>query len=264
MRCCARNAKAESQGPAASRQNGHHKAPGKAPKSGATNGSSMESSKKNLCEIHRSDGRRRRVLAASLLGAAVVAAVIALALFLVYRPMKPQATVARAGVYHLVSATTNGTNNSAATPYALSATVQFTLLLHNPSDRTAVVYDRLLAYVTYRGEMVAPPAQLPLVLQDPGADVAVSPLLGGDGGAPVPVSADAVDALHADCVAGRVQLRLVVMGRVRYRSGPFKSAWRDLYVRCDAILGLTVQAAAGGGGAGDVPLLEYPKCAVDA
>ncbi|MDJ9057860.1 hypothetical protein PTK74_15170, partial [Clostridium perfringens] len=100
-------------------------------------GSSMESSKKNLCEIHRSDGRRRRVLAASLLGAAVVAAVIALALFLVYRPMKPQATVARAGVYHLVSATTNGTNNSAATPYALSATVQFTLLLHNPSDRTA-------------------------------------------------------------------------------------------------------------------------------
>ncbi|KAF7073838.1 hypothetical protein CFC21_078768 [Triticum aestivum] len=224
----------------------------------------MESSKKNLCEIHRSDGRRRRVLAASLLGAAVVAAVIALALFLVYRPMKPQATVARAGVYHLVSATTNGTNNSAATPYALSATVQFTLLLHNPSDRTAVVYDRLLAYVTYRGEMVAPPAQLPLVLQDPGADVAVSPLLGGDGGAPVPVSADAVDALHADCVAGRVQLRLVVMGRVRYRSGPFKSAWRDLYVRCDAILGLTVQAAAGGGGAGDVPLLEYPKCAVDA
>uniref|UniRef100_A0A8I6YU20 Late embryogenesis abundant protein LEA-2 subgroup domain-containing protein n=2 Tax=Hordeum vulgare subsp. vulgare TaxID=112509 RepID=A0A8I6YU20_HORVV len=263
MRCCARNAKAESRRRRRAKT-AHHKAPGKAPKSGATNDRSMESSKKNLCEIHRGDWGGRRVLGASLLAAAVVAAVIALALFLVYRPMKPQATVARAGVYRLVSAAAPGANNSAPTPYALSATVQFTLLLHNPSDRTAVTYDALLAYVTYRGEMVAPPAQLPLVLQDPGADVGLSPLLGGDGGAPVPVSADAVDALRADCVAGRVQLRLVVMGRVRYRSGPFKSAWRDLYVRCDAILGVTVQAAAGGGGGGDVPLLEYPKCAVDA
>ena len=39
-----------------------------------------------------------RALAASLLATAVFAAIIALALFLVYRPAKPQATVARAGV----------------------------------------------------------------------------------------------------------------------------------------------------------------------
>jgi hypothetical protein len=83
------------------------------------------------------------------------------------------------------------------------------------------------------------------------------------GGAPVPVSADAVRALAADGAARRVQLRLVVVGQVRYKTGPFRSGWRDLYVRCDAVVGLGAEAAAGGG-AGDVPLLAYPQCAVDA
>lgn len=139
--------------------------------------------------------------------------------------------------------------------------MQFTLVLHNPSDRASLLYDGLVAYASYRGEPVMPPALLPPVAQDRGADVAMSPLLGG---AAVPVSPDAARALAADA-ARRVQLRLVVMGRVKYRSGPFRSGWRDLYVRCNVVVGLSTEAAvAGGGGGGDVPLLEYPRCAVDA
>uniref|UniRef100_A0A0D9XFZ8 Late embryogenesis abundant protein LEA-2 subgroup domain-containing protein n=1 Tax=Leersia perrieri TaxID=77586 RepID=A0A0D9XFZ8_9ORYZ len=135
----------------------------------------------------------------------------------------------------------------------------FTLLLHNPSERAALLYDGLACYASYRGEPVTPPARLPPVAQDRGADVAVtSPLLGGGG---VPVSEDTARALEADCVARRVRLRLVVMGRVKYRSGPFRTGWRDLYVRCDVIFGLSTEADGGGG---DVPLLEYPRCAVDA
>ncbi|XP_051189039.1 NDR1/HIN1-like protein 1 [Lolium perenne] len=216
----------------------------------------MEKLKKHLCELHRGGGGR--LLATYLLAAAVVAGVLALALLLVYRPMKPQASVARAAVFRLASATA-ANNSSAPAPYAVSASLQFTLLLHNPSDRAAVLYDGLLAYASYRGEPVTPPAQLPALVQERGADVALSPVLGG--GAPVPVSADAVRALAADGAARRVQLRLVVVGRVRYRAGPFRTGWRDLYVRCDAIVGLGVNASAGGG---DVPLLEYPRCAVDA
>ncbi|KAM0885028.1 hypothetical protein ACQ4PT_030618 [Festuca glaucescens] len=216
----------------------------------------MQKLKKQLCDLHRGGGGR--LFASYLLAAAVVAGVLALALLLVYRPMKPQASVARAAVFRLASATA-ANNNSAPAPYAVSASLQFTLLLHNPSDRAAVLYDGLLAYASYRGEPVTPPAQLPALVQERGADVALSPVLGG--GAPVPVSADAVRALAADGAARRVQLRLVVVGRVRYRAGPFRTGWRDLYVRCDAIVGLGVDAAAGGG---DVPLLEYPRCAVDA
>uniref|UniRef100_A0ACD5XUW0 Uncharacterized protein n=1 Tax=Avena sativa TaxID=4498 RepID=A0ACD5XUW0_AVESA len=228
---------------------------------------SMETSKKYQCELHRGGGGIR-LLAAYLLAAAATAGVLALALFLVYRPMKPQASVARAAVYRFASTTTpaGGSNNSypgppPTPPNAVSATLQFTLLLHNPSDRAAVLYDGLVAYASYRGEAVTPPAQLPALAQERGSDVALSPVLGG--GAPVPVSADAVRAMAADCAARRVQLRLVLVGQVRYRAGPFQTGWRDLYVRCDAIVGLGAEAAAGGG-AGDVPLLEYPQCAVDA
>ena len=148
-----------------------------------------------------------------------------------------------------------------AAPYAIAARAQFTLLLHNPSDRAAVLYDRLLAYVTYRGEPVAPPAELPAVVQERGADVAVTPSFGGGAGAaePVPVSEAAVRALAGDCAARRVLLRLVLLGRVRYRSGMFRTGWRDLFVRCDVTTGVGVDAGAGG-----VPLLEYPQCFVDA
>lgn len=219
----------------------------------------MEAGKKQLCDMHRSR-RRARLLAAALLASALVGAAV-LASYIVYRPLKPQASVARAAVYRLVAVAGNA--SAAEPPFALAASAQFTLLLHNPSDRAAVFYDGLLAYVTYRGEMVAPPAQLPGVAQDSGADVALSPLVGA---APVPVSADTARALTGDCAARRVLLRLVVLGRVKYRSGPFRTGWRDLYVRCDVVVGLGMDAAAGGGGggAGDVPLLEYPQCFVDA
>ncbi|KAM0885027.1 hypothetical protein ACQ4PT_030617 [Festuca glaucescens] len=185
----------------------------------------MAISKRYQCEFHRGGGGGSRLLLAAYLlaAAAATAVLLALALFIVYRPMKPQASVARAAV-----------------------------------DRAAVLYDGLVAYASYRGEAVTPPARLPQVVQERGADVALSPVLGG--GALVPVSADAVRALAAHGAARRVRLRFVVAGQVRYRAGPFKSGWRDLYVRSDTVVGLGADAAAGGG-AGDVPLLEYPRCA---
>uniref|UniRef100_A0A0E0EU64 Late embryogenesis abundant protein LEA-2 subgroup domain-containing protein n=1 Tax=Oryza meridionalis TaxID=40149 RepID=A0A0E0EU64_9ORYZ len=219
------------------------------------------SRKARVCEAHHR-ARRLRRLATAALAVAALAAAAALVLYLVYRPVMPQASVPRAAVYRLALASA-AANASFAAPaaHALAASVQFTLLLHNPSDRASLLYDGLVAYAAYRGEPATPPAPLPPVAQDRGADVAMSPLLGG---AAVPVSSDAARALAADCAARRVQLRLVVMGRVKYSSGPFRSGWRDLYVRCNVVVGLSTEAAVAGGGGGDVPLLEYPRCAVDA
>lgn len=224
----------------------------------------METSKQQLCDMHRSRRRRRILLTAALV--AVLAGFSVLTLYVVCRPMKPQASVTRAVVYQLANAGHNSTIASSTPPYALTACMQFTLLLHNPSDHATLLYDGLLAYVAYRGEPVTPPALLPALVQELGADVALSPLLGG-GGVAVPVSADAAGALAADCAARRVQLRLVVVGRIRYRAGPFRSWWRDLYVRCDVTVGIGVDVpvpAGGGGLVGNVPLLEYPECFVDA
>ncbi|OEL20819.1 hypothetical protein BAE44_0018162 [Dichanthelium oligosanthes] len=226
----------------------------------------METSRNNkLCDMHRSR-RRVRLLTAVLL-LVLLAGGVALIVYLTYRPLTPQASVSRAAVYQLESVTGNSSSAASAPPYALAARVQFTLLLHNPSDHAAVLYDGLIAYVTYRGEVVAPPVELPAVAQDRGADVALSPTFGGLGGgaaAPVPVSENTVRALAGDCAARRVLLRLVVLGQVRYKSGVFRTGWRDLFVRCDITAGLGADAAAGGASAGDVPLLEYPRCFVDA
>ncbi|KQJ91170.1 NDR1/HIN1-like protein 1 [Brachypodium distachyon] len=219
-------------------------------------------SRKHLCEVHRASSvRRERVVLAAAAALAVAAGVVALALFLAYRPTKPQATVARVAVYRLDS-----NANSSPSSCAVSANLQFMLLLRNPSGRAALLYDGLVAYSSYRGEPVTLPSRLPPLIQEHGGGlageaVALTPLL-GSGPMPMPVTADAARALDADRAAGRVPLRLVVAGRVRYKTGPFVTG-RDLYVRCDVVVGLTAGFAVGGGGGGEVPLLEYPRCAVD-
>jgi hypothetical protein len=218
---------------------------------------------KQLCEMHRAR-RRTRIIATTLLVASVtIATATVLAVYLVFRPLKPQASVVRAAVYHM-AVTAGNSSEGRGPPYTLAASVRFTTLLHNPSDRATVFYDSLFAYMTYRGEMVAPPVPLPGVVQERGADVALSPRFGLGGAVPVPVSADTAQALEGDCAAHRVELLLVVMGRVKYRSGPLMTRWRGLYLRCDVTVGLGVDATVGGDEAGDVPLLEYPKCSVNA
>ncbi|CAL5087183.1 unnamed protein product [Urochloa decumbens] len=221
----------------------------------------METSK--LCDMHRARRRARILLA--VLAAFAIAGVAALFVYISYRPVNPQVSVARAALFQLESAGSSGNSSSSsdsAEPYAIAARAQFTLLLHNPSDRVSVHYGGLLAYVTYHGEPAAPPVQLPAVVQERGADVSVSLLFGGlgAGAEPVPVSEGTVRALAADCAARRgVLLRVVVLGQVRYKSGLFRTAWRDLFVRCDVTTGVGADAAPAG-----VPLVEYPKCFVDA
>jgi hypothetical protein len=215
-----------------------------------------------LCEMHRVR-RRARIIATALLVAFAAAATV-LVVYLVFRPLKPQASVVRAAVYHMAAIAGNSSGGRGPPPYTLAASARFTAMLHNPSDRATVSYDSLFAYVTYRGEMVAPPMPLPGAVQERGADVALSPRFGLGGAVPVPVSAETAQALEGDCAAHRVELRLVVMGRVKYRSGPLMTGWRALYLRCDVTVGLGVDAAVGDDEAGDMPLLEYPKCSVDA
>ncbi|CAN6225234.1 unnamed protein product [Urochloa humidicola] len=232
----------------------------------------MENSK--LCDMHRAQRRARILLA--ILGAVAVAGFTALFVYLTYRPVNPQFSVSRAALYQLESAGSgsgNGNGNSSSSawadsgePYAIAARAQFTLLLHNPSERVSVHYGGLLAYVTYHGEPAAAPVEIPAVVQERGADVSLSLLFGGLGGGaePVPVSEGTVRSLAADCAARRpVLLRIVILGQVRYKSGLFSTAWRDLFVRCDVTTGVGADAAPAGG-VGGVPLVEYPRCFVDA
>ncbi|KAJ0962311.1 hypothetical protein J5N97_030139 [Dioscorea zingiberensis] len=132
--------------------------------------------------------------------------------------------------------------------------MQFTVASRNPSHRASIYYDHLSAYVSYRGQPITPPVPLQPIFQDTESTVAVSPVLGGEN---VPVSPEVALGLASDQEFGVVGLRLVLLGRVRYKTGPFRSGWTGLYVRCDMMLGIKK------GTSGQVPMLGAPNCDVD-
>lgn len=187
-----------------------------------------------------------RACCCGLLAFLFLAGLTALILYLVYRPSKPRFTVIGAAIYEL-----NATSQQV--PTAISTSMQFTVVIRNPNERSSVFYDRLAAYAVYRNQPITPPAPLPPLYQDEDSTVAMSPVLGG---AFVPVSAEVAGGLVTDQAYGAVGLRLVVMGRVKYKAGPFRSAWTRMFVRCDLLVGLKK------GMYGQVPLLGSADCSV--
>ncbi|XP_040380447.1 NDR1/HIN1-like protein 1 [Oryza brachyantha] len=204
----------------------------------------------------------------------LLAGITALVLYLVYRPSRPAFAVTSVAVYSLsLNGSTAGGGGGAdsspgAAPTALAASFQFTLVIRNPNGRSAARYDRLAAYVAYRGEPITAPVPMPPLVQDADSAVAVAPVLGAGAAAPpVPVSPDTAAALATDVSYGVVALRVVVLGRVRFVSGPFRSGWHSMYARCDLLVGVRKGVQPGGGGGGgagpEAPLLGNPSCAVD-
>ncbi|CAN6360362.1 unnamed protein product [Urochloa humidicola] len=214
-----------------------------------------------------------RALCFALLVLLLAAGITWLVLYVVYRPSHPILAVTSAAVLALYNASAN--TGGGAT--AVAASFQFTLVLRNPSARSVARYDRLAAYAAYRGEPLTPPAPLPPLAQDAGDAVEVAPVLGGGVGgaaaaAAVPVSPDTAAALAADAAYGVLALRVVVLGRVRFVSGPFHRGWHSMYARCDVLLGVRKPGGAGagrsnGGAGGGLPqqaaLLGEPACNVD-
>ncbi|KAK3446743.1 hypothetical protein EUGRSUZ_A02388 [Eucalyptus grandis] len=190
-----------------------------------------------------SSSLRRSALAAITIFL-LLAGVTALIVFLIYRPQRPQFSVIGAAVYEL----------NATSPPVISTTMQFTLLIRNPSPRVSIYYDRLSAFVSYRKQAITPPASLPFLFQERRTTVELSPVLGG---AAVPVAADVGNGLAVDEAYGVVGLSVVVMGRLRYKAGVIRTGHYGFYARCDVLVGLKK------GFDGQVPLLASPPCKVD-
>ncbi|KAJ8442898.1 hypothetical protein Cgig2_022264 [Carnegiea gigantea] len=181
----------------------------------------------------------------------------ALVLWLIYRPHKPKFAATSAAVYSL----------NVTFPPFISASVQITIVTHNPNKRTALYYDGLTVTVYYRNQAITPPVSLPPLPLKTRTAVMMSPVVGG---AAVMAEGDVVEGLAADEAYGVVGLSWVMVGRVRYKAGGwFRSGHRRVFVRCDVIVGLK-QGTAGvlNEGAfinpsGQVPLLGAPPCFVD-
>ncbi|XP_065860033.1 NDR1/HIN1-like protein 12 [Euphorbia lathyris] len=176
----------------------------------------------------------------------LLAALTALILFLIYRPHKPQFTVVGAAVYDL---------NTTSPPF-ISTSMQFTLITRNPNKRVAIIYEKLSAYVSYRNQPITPRVVLPPLYHRKKSTVAVSPVLGGS---PVPVSLEVANGLVMDEMYGVVALRVVLLGRLRWKAGGIKTGRHGVYVECDVWVGLKK------GLVGEVPLLGSTSkdCDVD-
>lgn len=171
--------------------------------------------------------------------------VTALTLWLIYRPYKPQFTVIGAAIYDL---------NVSSQPL-LTTTMQFTIVTRNPNKRVSIYYDKLSAFVSYRSQAITPQVMLPPFFHETHSTIAFSPVMGG--GAPVPVSMEVVNGLIMDEAYGVVSLRVVLLGRLRWKAGTIKTGHYGIYVKCDFLVGLKK------GFVGQVPLLGSSVCKVD-
>ncbi|XP_066382903.1 NDR1/HIN1-like protein 1 [Miscanthus floridulus] len=205
-----------------------------------------------------------RALCFAVLVLLLAAGITLLVLYVVYRPSHPTFAVTSAAVLALYNATASNAAGAGPAPTALAASFQFTLVLGNPSGRCAARYDRLAAYVAYRGEALTAPTPMPPLAQDAGTAVEAAPVLGaGVAGPPVPVSPGAAAALATDVADSVLPLRVVLLGRVRFVNGPFHRGWHSLYARCDLLLGVRKIGNGAGGGVPQAPILGDPNCNVD-
>ncbi|KAK7292884.1 hypothetical protein RJT34_15739 [Clitoria ternatea] len=170
--------------------------------------------------------------------------IILLILWLAYHPSKPRFAVASAAVYGL---------NVTSVPPLVSAAMQFNVLIRNPNRRVSIYFDRLYAYVSYREQPITPRVVLPPLFLEKHATVSLSPEIGG---ATVPATVEMVSELGMDQNYGVVGVKLVFVGRLRWKSGDINSAHYGLYVKCDILMALRK------GLIGQIPLLGAPLCDV--
>lgn len=174
----------------------------------------------------------------------LLAGITLLVLWLVYRPHKPRFTVVGAAIYGL----------NTTSPPLLSATLQFNALIRNPNKRVSVYCDRFSAFVSYRNQAITPQVMLPPLFLEKHSQVSLSPVIGGTA---VPVSVEVANGLMVDEAYGVVGLKLVFLGRLRWKAGTIKTAHYGFYVKCDVLMGLKK------GFVGQVPLLGTSPCHVD-
>lgn len=185
-----------------------------------------------------------KTLCTFLLILLILAGLLVLIAWLVYRPHKPNFTLVGAAIYEL----------NVTTPPYMSTAMQFTVLARNPNRRVRLDYDQFSALVYYKGQAITPPVMLPPLFQETKSTVVLSPVLRG---ASVPVSVEVANGLLIDEAYGVVALRLLLVGKMRYKAGIVKTKHNGFYVKCDMLVGFKK------GFVGQVPLLGSTDCQVD-
>ncbi|KAJ3679810.1 hypothetical protein LUZ60_016088 [Juncus effusus] len=197
--------------------------------------------------VAKSSPKPKGLLCCGLLALIILLGIIALIVYLIYRPTHPRFSVTSLAILSL--------SNSSFPFTSVSTSIQLTILIKNPNSHMSISYDCLSAFFSYRNQAITYATQLPTITQQPHSSLAVSPVVGG--GVAIPVSNDVVDGLMNDEITGILALRLVVQGRIRFEPRPFYGRWGPFYMRCEMLV------ATRKGFGGQVPLLGNPNCYAD-
>lgn len=190
------------------------------------------------------------MVAATIVAILLLAGIAALVVWLVYRPQKPRFMVVGAAIITPI----NSNTSLPLPPYLISTSMQFSVVTTNPNKRDSISYDHLSAFVTYHNQMITAAMPLPPFYHEKHTSVQMAPVLGGTG---IPVSQDVLYRLGMDEAIGVVPMRLVILGRLKWKAGAITSAHYHVYVNCDVLLRLN------NGFVGQVALVSAPPCKVD-
>ncbi|XP_057853865.1 NDR1/HIN1-like protein 26 [Cryptomeria japonica] len=170
---------------------------------------------------------------------------IILVIYLALRPHKPQFSVQDAIIYKW-----NVTDDDAR---ALTSSLQFTVISHNPNDKIGVYYDRISAYATYQTQQITQTIWLTPFYQDHHDTTTIPAVFNGTVSPLAPLVADNWRAELQQ--TGVLHVNLRIGGRIRWKVGTWTSGHYHLNVNCFAIMGFTSNGNRG-------PLEERTSCDV--
>ncbi|KAJ8510071.1 hypothetical protein OPV22_000505 [Ensete ventricosum] len=192
----------------------------------------------------------RRLFAAFLL-LVIVALLVVLIVWLVLRPTKPKFYLQDASVVQF---------NLTSGVGLLTSVFQITLSSRNPNDHIGVYYDRIDAFVLYKGQQITAATALPPGYQGHNDVIVWSPYLYG---AAVPLAPYLADALSQDENAGYILLYVRVDGRLRWKVGTWISGHYHLQVNCPVFLTIDGSNPHGDGPVPYFHFRQMTSCSVD-
>ncbi|KAI3417845.1 LEA_2 domain-containing protein [Psidium guajava] len=147
---------------------------------------------------------------------------LALLVWLILHPAKPQFTVKEADINQL--------NLSGP---RLNSSIQLTLLAKNPNGKVGIYYDDLQAYAAYKGQQITVESALPPFYQGHQHSDLLTASLVGNG---LPGAASLGYQVGRDQRAGKLVLSLKVNVQLRWKVGNWVSRQYALHVNCVVVM----------------------------
>ncbi|KGN47958.1 hypothetical protein Csa_003254 [Cucumis sativus] len=170
------------------------------------------------------------------------------ALWLAYRPKNPEFSVVEAVIYNL----------TVSPPSQLLTTMACTIVTRNPNKLSSIYYDQLTGVVLYKDQQITPQVMLSPVINEKKTTVEIPLKISGAAVSAVSVTEELANEIVRSTESGLFWLRVVLMGRVKWKLGGVRIGYYALSVKCDVLVTNTKDDSVG-----SLPSPRSTTCNVD-